>query len=178
MQARRRPQRHAAITALAAFDAPRLPDLIRMRDAMRGRWLVDDTRRPRRGARGGPAAGGDRRARRAGGRLEDGPRAGHQGGEHAGGERVVRHVQRRSPDQGVARRGLAPRVPVHLQPRGLLHLPLRPVPGAGQEVDLGRRRLAGAARPPQRPRRAAALAPAQRDVRGRRRSTSGPATWS
>jgi len=35
-------QRHAAITALAAFDAPRLPDLIRMRDAMRGRWLVDD----------------------------------------------------------------------------------------------------------------------------------------
>lgn len=35
-------QRHAAITALAAFDAPRLPDLIRMRDAMGGRWLVDD----------------------------------------------------------------------------------------------------------------------------------------
>ena len=36
-------QRHAAITALSAYDEPRLPDLVRMRDAMRGRWQVDDT---------------------------------------------------------------------------------------------------------------------------------------
>ena len=36
-------QRHAAITGLSAYDAPRLPALIRMRDAMHGRWQVDDT---------------------------------------------------------------------------------------------------------------------------------------
>ena len=36
-------QRRAAIIALTAYDMPRLPQLIRMRDAMRGRWLVDDT---------------------------------------------------------------------------------------------------------------------------------------
>jgi hypothetical protein len=35
-------QRHAAITALAAYDEPRLPALVQMRDAMHGRWLVDD----------------------------------------------------------------------------------------------------------------------------------------
>lgn len=36
-------QRHAAITGLSAYDAPRLPALIGMRDAMHGRWQVDDT---------------------------------------------------------------------------------------------------------------------------------------
>ena len=34
--------RHTAIAALSAYDSPRLPDLIRMRDAMHGRWLIDD----------------------------------------------------------------------------------------------------------------------------------------
>jgi hypothetical protein len=36
-------QRHAAITALAAYDAPRLPELVAMRNAMLGRWQIDDT---------------------------------------------------------------------------------------------------------------------------------------
>ena len=36
-------ERLAAITALSAYDAPRLPELIAMRNAMLGRWLVDDT---------------------------------------------------------------------------------------------------------------------------------------
>ena len=36
-------ERHAAITALSAYDTPRLPALIAMRDAMHGRWQVDDT---------------------------------------------------------------------------------------------------------------------------------------
>jgi len=35
--------RHAAIAALSAYDAPHLSELIAMRDAMHGRWLVDDT---------------------------------------------------------------------------------------------------------------------------------------
>ena len=36
-------ERLAAIAALSAYDTPRLPELIAMRSAMRGRWQVDDT---------------------------------------------------------------------------------------------------------------------------------------
>jgi len=36
-------ERLAAIQALSAYDSPRLPVLIAMRNAMKGRWLVDDT---------------------------------------------------------------------------------------------------------------------------------------
>jgi hypothetical protein len=36
-------QRHAAITALSAYDEPRLSELVQLRDAMGGRWQVDDT---------------------------------------------------------------------------------------------------------------------------------------
>jgi hypothetical protein len=35
--------RLAAIQALSAYDAPHLAELIAMRDAMKGRWLLDDT---------------------------------------------------------------------------------------------------------------------------------------
>ena len=36
-------ERHAAIAALSAYDTPRLPELIALRNAMHGRWQVDDT---------------------------------------------------------------------------------------------------------------------------------------
>jgi hypothetical protein len=36
-------ERLAAISALSAYDTPRLPPLIAMRDSMHGRWQVDDT---------------------------------------------------------------------------------------------------------------------------------------
>lgn len=36
-------ERLAAIQALSAYDAPKLPELIAMRNAMKGRWQIDDT---------------------------------------------------------------------------------------------------------------------------------------
>ena len=162
----------------AAFDAPRLPDLIAMRDAMTAAgWSTTSPRATRSSRRSSCRR---RPTRRASWRRTGRPSASGSRRRRAcrPGERVVRHVQRRSPDPASLDEDLRHAFMSHPQRRGLLHLPLRQFPDADQEVDLGRRRLAGASRPPQRPRRAAAGGSRAARCPRAARSTSGPATSS
>ena len=120
-------QRHAAITALAAYDAPRLPELVAMRNAMLGRWQVDDT--DARDAvlaalqlQAATDAQGEleadfktvrERVTKATGMGVDSQWCGMFSGDH-----LIKAVARRGPAQGLH---------AHPQRRGLLHLPPRAV---------------------------------------------------